>query len=459
MDISSGLVVPGLIVGAVLLFVVLALFARLGGRSRLDVSAQEAALQAEKDVLRANHAVEVAALEHRLAEALTRSAAAGAGAVLGDGATPPADRARAGASTDVDALNAEVAALKRREADQGEAIASLKATLAAADRSAAERDAPASDELTAARSELVQAMRERDQLREQLANRTDADASSDVAELRVALAERDGTIAELRAALEPRAADEDDGAEVTRLTAALHAVGERERLANGQLSRLAYELEGLRGTVRDHERIEGSLRTEIERREALLELRLQKVYAIEERLREQSGELRALAERAEAAEAALERAEGTAKGDGVAVTPTPDAKVHAAALEEALARAAALEGRLEKVRAENGTLLQELEALRRHAGEPPAEAPALAEELAAARADLAALAQENERLRAARGPALDEASLAPLRAALRDLADRFLREVEGEASVPEVAEPSLAERIRAFKAARAKTDA
>lgn len=386
MTLFDELTIPALIAGTAVLFVVLAVVSRLlRPRPSANPVMDRAAFQVERDVMRANHAVEIAALEGKLAQLRARPLAS----------TPQADARRSVAEEAAGELR------KRFEAITQEHAA------------------------TVARMTALEA--ERDEL------------AAKVAEGASAAAPADGT----------RADGDGASAEVDRLTAALKTVAERENLANAQLSRLAYDLDDMRSRVALHERVESEARAEVEKRDALLELRLQKIYALEEQLRQGADQLRNAQERAVAEKEAATSAQERTTVQGAL---------------EAKRRVEELEQRLDGVHAQNTTLLGELEALRRHAADAASATPSaggMAEELTHTRATLAEATQENARLKRAvsRIEGLGEGDVDALRAELHSLASRFLAEAEATPRTAGTAEPSLADRIRAFKAARANADA
>lgn len=282
---------------------------------------------------------------------------------------------------------------------------------------------------------------------------------------RATIAERDGVIAELQKALDPSSRT-DAEREIDRLNRDLERAQQRTDEANEQLSKLAYDWDGLRGRLDNAERSEREARNEVEKREALLELRLQKMADMEHRVRHQHGELHAALRRAETAEELV-----AAMRSGEPVD------------EAAVVRDAQIRQQLDEVREQNRQLLQDAERLREELAEAnimagngnSAEAAQLEDELRKARAEItklrddnrrmsavdpaaptkiAALEQENEKLRQtmAAKSEVDAATVAELRAELRAMAAKFA--AGGESAADEPAELSLADRIRAYKAAR-----
>ena len=448
------LTLPLIALGAVVAFIVLAIISSVMSKRSRRESVDLAAMQAEKDVMRANHAVEIAALERRLAAAQSRGHGGGDSAIkiaeqegIAAGLRKEIERLKHDAAHRQQGLHAlteerdslartlsertaerDKAAADAAKADaeakeRARTITELRQELATATNRLVRPDAapsgPTSGDFAAAQAAKGVAEREakalreeRDTLRARLEERVTGTVA-DLVEARKTIAARDTTIAELRAALAPRATDTDD--QVSTLTAALHAVEGRERIANEQLSRLSYDLDQLRGTIASHERVESEARAKVEKNEALLELRQQKIYELEARVREL----------------------GEAAREG-GTDP----------------RLGALEERLDTVRGEKDALLSELEAMRRDM-DAAASATPDGGELAALRRDVEALRAENAALKSAGAASPDE--VAALREELRTLAEKFITMAGTAPTGKPGEEPSLAERIRAFKAARASS--
>lgn len=499
-----------LIIGAaVLLGIVWMIFGMRRRVAERDTAQVIAAVQAERDVLRANHAVEIATLEGKLAEAQERARknmdtalrlkeAERQMEALRTRATA-AETEAAERSAQVEALEAELGALReggaaaameerdraRRElAEQSELVARLRAELEDATAKLAEASGAEGKDV------VVALTRERDQARDEARRLTETVAElrqevaglmrrleaggTDVegerrlaaevallsereARLKATVREREETIAELRRALSAGEAPADDE-RVERLTRELVASRARERSAHESLSRLAYEADGLRNRLSSLEQGDSASKAEVEKRDALLELRLQKIYELEAKLRDQHALLMRTQRRAEVAEESLASLAAEATGGGDGASP--------AAAAEAEERARRLEKKLGEVRAENSSLLSELDALRRAAeagatdgsGEAAGadELTALREQVETLEARNAALQAELDAARSGRSdaPSMDAREAEAIRKELRALAERFLERAGVADAAPEAAEPSLAERIRAFKAAR-----
>ena len=363
------LALPAAVAVAIVVLIMLWRARRRGRTDRPGEGQMLALMQAERDVLRANHAVEIAALEGRLAKALAQAA----GARLGSGE----DTARRELEGRVAALATEREELKQRAREMPQLVAERDHARAEALRYAQEAsrlaeatqaaggDALGTDEaVQAARAEADRQAEVAAELRREVeALRGRAEDDGDAARLagelaaarealeaaRRAVDERDGAIAELRAA------GSDDEAAGLRTT--LVAAETRERAANESLSRLAYERENLKSRVATLERSQSEAKAETERHAAQLELRLTKVYDLEARLRE-ANEARAAAERA--------------------LAERPD-------------DADRLQSKLDDVHGENRGLLEELEAMRRDVVEAGDDAatPTDGGALAAAQAALA----------------------------------------------------------------------
>ncbi|WP_146620084.1 hypothetical protein [Acuticoccus sediminis] len=447
--------------GVVVAFIVMAIISNVMSKRSNRESGDLAAMQAEKDVMRANHAVEIAALERRLATAQTRG-------LEGDAALRVAEAESRAAELkgELDSLKAGAqqseAGLKSATEERDTLAKSLATAAAERDAAVAERDKAAADAkerartITALREELATATnrlvrpndppkgpspaelaaavaarevaeREADELRQERdALKANAGAgaagSAELAALRESLAAAERTIADRDKAIEAlKAAGTAPGegvssAKVAELTAALQAVEARERTANQELSRLSYDLDQMRGRIASHERLESEAKAKVDQREALLELRQQKIYELEATVRE-------LRESATAA---------AAPNDQVAL----------------------LRKRLNGVRSEKDALLGELEALRQDMS-AAAEAGGSAD-VAALRKTVDELRAENANLKAAAGEAsaLNAAEVASLREELRKLAQKFIDMAGSQPEEKSPEEMTLAERIRAFKAAR-----
>lgn len=459
-----------LLAGAIGLVLVLWILARVrrgrdrnranGGGRRMNRKSGDivANLEAERDVLRANHAVEVAELEGKLAEATARAhkdmnaafrlKEAEEKLAAATEATQEKTRELATANERITALTDELAEARSRATTMGQED---RGTI---ERLTGERD-DARTALERERALAADLRREAEAQRERLAET--ARETAGTAELRAAMdelrqreakaaktvGEQEATIAELRKALEEARAENAKAADadVSAMRETMATLEQREREANAALSRLAYEHDGLKGRLATAERLEREARAEAEKHEALLELRQQKIYALEARLRDRHQEAQSASRRAEAAEAvaASLRSAQDASGD-----------------EAGNERIRALSAALETATEDRQRLQIELDELR--AATPPAqsyeEAREIAEALNAAQAEVEELRGEVARLRAARpGPA--SAEVTELREAIRSLAERFLADAGPETEEHGGGqEPTLAERIRAFKATR-----
>ncbi|MBJ3775165.1 coiled-coil domain-containing protein [Acuticoccus mangrovi] len=507
MPMTDTMSTPAVVLLSLVVLVLLVwVFRGLGGSGRKRDKAQViAAVQAERDVLRANHAVEIATLEGRLADAQARAQSQAEAtmrlktmeqtlATLRK-ELEASEAARTTAEERVAALSAEQESVAERLrnvpqlvserdrarsqiAERDETIDGLRRELHEANASLSRAASARADQgasivtLTTERDDALARAnhaegladglhRDMQQLRDRLGDaRRELEeikaASGDVGslrdreeKLRRTLKEREDTIAELRQSMktsEPIA----DVSEVGRLSQALEVAEAREKSAHESLSRLAYECDGLKNRLIAAERVERESKADVEKREAVLELRLQKIHDLEAKLREQHGQLVETQRRATLAESRLASQAETGEIDPNAVNVTA---------AEANERVERLQRKLDQVREENGALMGELEALRLAAtqgegeeGGAEAAITALTEQLDAARTRIDALTSENASLSAAASEAgsASAAEIASLKEELRKLADRFMA---GEAEEP--AEPSLADRIRAFKAARA----
>ncbi|MCF3931859.1 hypothetical protein L1787_00345 [Acuticoccus sp. M5D2P5] len=498
-----------------------------GGRARpRDTAQMIAAVQAERDVLRANHAVEIATLEGKLADAHKR-VQTNLDAEL---KLKAAERQLADAKATIARLESErgsetsrLEALSKERDGLVERVHSVPQLMSERDRANGEI-ARQSEIISGLRNELQETIaklsratadstnqggavdtltRERDMAREEAArlvgtvgdlrrdlqiahakleeNDNARDAHGTLAKehdeikdrveiLRRTVKERDATIAELRAAMGRQEPVADTG-EIDRLKGLLEAAEAREKTANDSLSRLAYDRDGLQNRLAGLERAESGSKAEIEKREALLELRLQKIYELEARLRDQHTQLREAQRRAEMAEESVTALASAGATEDSAEGLSPEAQAALVQVTSAAndARIERLQTKLDQVRNENGTLLDELEALRVAAtadaassegGDVDTMRAGLTAELQTAREAMAALEAENARLKAAvdAGNAFGQDEIAELKAKLRDLATRFMNEAAPDVE-EEPAEPTLADRIRAFKAARAATTA
>jgi len=513
-----------LIIGAaVLLGIVWMTFGMKRRTAERDTAQVIAAVQAERDVLRANHAVEIATLEGKLAEAQERARRNMDTSLRLKEAERQMEalKTRAGAAETnaleraarIEALEGELSALRESSGDaaamveqRDRARREAREQAELADRLRAELEEvrarlPAPDGAEGTDGGMVEALaRARDEARDEvrrltetvaelrretegLRNRLEGTGANVEEERRLAqelaalrerearlkttVREREDAIAELRQALSAGETIVDDE-RVERLNREIEAARAREKAAHENVSRLAYEADGLRNRLASLEEGGSASRAEVEKRDALLELRLQKIYELEAKLRDQHARLMRTQKRAEVAEEGLAAlaAEATAGGDGAEGGEGAAPRVVQVADPEAAERADRLQRTLDETRRENATLLSELEALR-HAAEAGAQeaddgAPATAE-LAAAQERIEALMARNATLEAelevaraapaAPAPSLDRGEVEALRKELRSLAERFL-DARGVGDTGAAAEPSLAERIRAFKAAR-----
>ncbi|MEM8551258.1 MAG: hypothetical protein AAGF45_02690 [Pseudomonadota bacterium] len=467
------------------------------GRQQRSSAEVIAAVQAERDVLRANHAVEIATLETKIAEtqdqlqremdaslrlkemqkaieerdaalATQAGAIAGLEKALGEATDKTSRVARdleeqQSLSRDVPKLKSERDQARQTADGMANEISELRAELREAKdeliKARAERgDANAGivaerDEQNArADREAMRAQRLEGEL-EALRTATGAledgeNLAQSVIQLKGAVKSREATIQELRDAL----AKAQDGGDDESAQAALDAAKSREAHAHEALSKLAYDRDGLLERLNAAERTEREARAEVEKREALLELRLQKIYELEARLRDQHGQIHAALRRAETAEDRL-----TASGDsadyGDAVVVDTEAEARLAELEEEMTalrhKADELDVSHAALKERHDTLLAENEALRQ-------ASPDVAEDtiraISSAELQIAELKAEVERLRAAPPvAAVGPKEVEELKAALRDLGERFVAEASVSA---DPAEASLAERIRVFKAQR-----
>lgn len=472
--VFEDLTIPLIALGVVAAFIVLAIISTQMSRGPRRAAVDEAALQAEKDVMRANHAVQIAALERRLAAAQARSIEAGDPTMKmadAEGLNEKLRREIEWQKKHIDEQAERVRGLEGERETLAKRVAELTPVIAERDAVAADRDkiAASRDADVAAAKEVAQERAKTiAELREELATATNRlvrptdpaqpagkapeeiaaiEAAKGVAEreakalreerdaLRARLEEAGGTgLAELRRQLdEARAAlaqaaegPAGEGAADGALQAKLSAAETREATANAELSRLAYELDELRSRAAAHERQERSAKAEVEQRDTLLELRQQKIYTLEERVRELTEELRA-----------------------AAASPESDSK-----------QLSELEKSLAGVNEEREQLLNELDALRKQMSAAAAvtESDTTAATL---RRELEALRAENKTLRsgATRAEALDEGEIEALRRELRALAQRFVTMAGAGADGDEPTEMSLADRIRAFKANRATSGA
>ncbi|GAB5377678.1 MAG: hypothetical protein AcusKO_41400 [Acuticoccus sp.] len=398
----------------------------------------QAAMQAERDSMRANHAVEIAALEKKLADALVRAQAGSDTPFRLKELESARDAARTEAKELGEALDEAKAALARvqaegeaqteiaarlaRERDQVETALQGEKGTATSLRNKLQESADVLQRLTAAQSELS-ALKERE------------------AALVAKAGEHEATIATLRETV-AAASGKVDGAEVDTLrqTTARHA--EREKKANETLSQLSYEHDGLKNRFAAAERSEREARAASEKSQAMLELRQQKIYALEERLREQDGTLQAALRRAEVAEETA-----------ATLRKAPAGGADASAAD---ARVKALEAALERAGTEEHRLRGELEALQQTApaaGQSYEEAREIAEALSAAQAEAEELRGEVARLSTAAPAGDGPAEIKALRRAIRTLAERFVEDAEDVLSGT-VREQSLTDRIRAYKATR-----
>lgn len=494
-----------------------------------DTAQVIAAVQAERDTLRANHAVEVATLENRLADAQERAAQnmdatfrlkeleralEDANARIDDAENRAAENAARADALEVerdslaeraqaaDGLADQREQARREVVEQSGLISRLRGDLQdAMTKLARATGAGANDgggivaaltgERDAAREEVRRLTETVSSLRAEIEARTqaggdrgttpatlrleaDVDALNErEARLTATIREREETIAELRRALSTgETVDADDAIE--RLTNELEAAREREKNTQEKLSRVSQEADGLRNRISSLDNGEHDARSEVEKRDAILELRLQKIHELEGKLREQHAFLMRTQRRAEIAEDGLAAlsVEAGASEESHAHLHTTAARGDAAepSSPEATERIRELEGTIESLQADNARLGAEVDALRAaedarskvaadatRTGNVPADPSGLEDALTR----VAALQAENQSLQEALASAqqappaqaLAADEVTALKAELRTLAERFL-DASGIPEVPPDAEPSLAERIRAFKAAR-----
>lgn len=413
-----------------------------GGRGS---SRAEAVHQADRDAMRANHAVEVAALETKLAEAQQR-ARTGADSAF---RIKELEGARDKAISEVEHLRTEARELRNALEEGKAALARVQAEGAAqsdlAGRLARERDEISSalegeKSVVADLKAKLAAAQEGASGREAIESELSALRARETS-LSGLVADHEKTIADLRATLDATSGRVD----ATELDALRHQMAEhaeREKSANETLSRLSYDHEGVKNRLASAERTEREARTAAEKAQAMLELRQQKIYALEERLREQDGEMKAAQRRVEVAEATSDSLRQAA------VSGSQD--------NAAEARIRALEAALERAGFEEHRLRGELEAAQQAAAPAASyeEAREIAEALNAAQAEAEELRREVSRLRVA-APAADggPSEIRALRQAIRTLAERFVEDAEGVLASAG-GEPTLSDRIRAFKAAR-----
>lgn len=470
------LTIPLAALGVVAAFIVLAVISTQMSRGSRRAAADDAALQAEKDLMRANHAVQIAALERRLAAAQARSIEAGDPAMKMADAEGANEKLRREIEWQKKHIDEQAERLRNLESEReslSKRVAELTPVVAERDQIAADRDKIAAErdgEIAAAKQLAQERAATISSLREELASATNRlvrpgdplpasgkkpeeiaaiEAAKGVAEREVKalreerdalrarlddaeagearLAELRRELEEARAALANTGGSTDDGTGAKELQSQLSAAEARETAANAELSRLAYELDELRARAATHERQERSAKAEVEQRDTLLELRQQKIYTLEERVRELTEELRSSA----------------------IAAPEADTR-----------QLSEMEKSLASMNEEREQLLNELDALRKQmsASASVADSDTTAATL---RRELEALRAENKTLRssAARADALNESEIEALRRELRALAQRFVAMSGTGASDDEASEMSLADRIRAFKAARATSGA
>ncbi len=505
---------PIIIAGAVILLMLLLSVRRRVRKSSeaRDTAQVIAAVQTERDVLRAKHAVEVAELESkieelhgRVQEDLTRTlqlkemtqanttlqterdkaaaqaqAAEGAAEKLRVELENQTSRAR-----DVPQLLSDRDRARTEVTDLTETISTLRAELHEANqranrvvaeqaRRASSEDGGLGDALAerdAARADADAALSQVEQLQSQLAlmemsgggtDEPGEDQHEELAKLRSTVEEQQTLIANLRANPAP---DEDTSNALAAAQSEARDAEARAEAASEQLSRLAYELDGMRERVTNAERGDHVSRNEVEKRDALLELRLQRIHELEHKLREQHAQLHATMRRAETAEettAALQAGE------------IDDAQV---------AEAADLRQTLDELRERNRGLMEEVERLTVAAAEggimngdgfATVPSPADAENMDAMRAEIAELTERTQALTesesalkstaahfereynrvkasAERAQAIDADTIAELKATMKTMAENF---AAGESAPSPTAEPSLKDRIRAYQQAK-----
>lgn len=492
---------------------------RAAGSER-DTAQVIAAVQGERDVLRAKHAVEVAELEGkieemnvRLQEGLTRSTQLQDAGQTIQGLTAERDDARGkveAAETALERLRRELDTQTSRARDVPQLLsdrdrartqvvdltetldelrrelheANNKANRAAADlarRADGDGTAGIIAERDAARADADAAIAQVEQLQSQLGlmETAGADGAADSAEYRNEIARLSTTITEQQELISSMRSSEAGGGVDPDTFAAAQAeareANSRADAANEQLSRLSYELDGLRARVTNAERGDRVSRNEVEKRDALLELRLQRIHELETKLREQHGQLHGALRRAETAEETT-------------------AAIRAGEIDEAeVAEAADLRVKLDEARERNRVLMEELDAAQTKAAETDimggdAPASATAEKVDLLNAEVAALSERNTALEAEQAPlkariaelesegapdgervsdlerenqrlreltnrqdALHADTVAELKTQLRDMAERFAAGAPPPEPVPE---PSLKDRIRAYKASK-----
>ncbi|MEM6846640.1 MAG: hypothetical protein AAF580_01000 [Pseudomonadota bacterium] len=505
---------PIIIAGAV---VVLLLLLSLRRRARKSSEARDtaqmiAAVQTERDVLRAKHAVEVAELESKIEELhgtvqgdLTRTLQlkemTQANAALqterdnaiaqAQSAEGAAERLRVelanhtGHARDMPQLLSDRDRARNEVTALTETISTLRAELHEANeranhmaaeqaRRARSEDGGLRDALAerdAARADAAAALSQVEQLQMQLAlmemsgGGTDEPvegAQEELAELRATVEEQQKLISDLRA--NPAPGDGTADALAAAQSEARDAKA-RAEAASEQLSRLAYELDGMHERVTNAERSDHVSRNEVEKRDALLELRLQRIHELEHKLREQHGQLHATMRRAEIAE---QTATALQAGE------LDDAQV---------AEAADLRQTLDEVRERNRSLMEEVErltvaaaeggimngdelatgpspvdsetmnAMRSEIAELTARTQALTESESALKNTASHFEREYNRVKvsAQRAQAIDAGTIDELKATMRTMAEKF---AAGDSAPSAAAEPSLKDRIRAYRQAK-----
>ncbi|MEM8665061.1 MAG: hypothetical protein AAGF49_13205, partial [Pseudomonadota bacterium] len=301
MTLPDTINLPAVIIGAAII-VMLLLWLATGRRSSAarDQAQVIAAVQAERDVLRANHAVEIATLEAKVAEAQNRLQGEMAAKLRLKEAEQALSLARKEAdertreldnlSTERDRQKSEIEALQAKvkaggtDDAQAEALARLTR-----ERDEARQAVASRDEAAAALQRDVKALTERLGAAEAAKAPVEAltadleEARKDAAHYRGEVKARESTIEELRASLSapPPTPEASSGPALDEARAALKDAEERERAANEALSRLAYDRDGLTERVETAEKGEREAKAEADKREALLELRLQKIEELE----------------------------------------------------------------------------------------------------------------------------------------------------------------------------------
>ncbi|MEM8665575.1 MAG: hypothetical protein AAGF49_15815, partial [Pseudomonadota bacterium] len=247
---------------------ILLLMMKTGRRKRgpapRDADVSVAAVQAERDVLRANHAVEIAALETKLAKSQER-AHGDADATLRQ---KEAERALARANEEVAALTAklggidtttDIPALVAERDEARDALETHKRTVS-----------ELREELRETVNKLTNSTAERQSQNDRivaLENAREVATSAKADEQETAQALR-AEVKALKDRLAEAAAPLPDSDVAATLESERDAAVARETAANEALSRLAYEHDALQGRAEAAERQERDARTEVDKQAA-----------------------------------------------------------------------------------------------------------------------------------------------------------------------------------------------